>query len=226
MTPYRTGPIIAVLALLIVWLGAGAPASGAAARAVEVRGGDVLYSSGGGRCTVGFNARGGEQTYAIVAGHCAGTAGTSWFADPALTVPVGVTQAVTFPGRDHAVIRHTNASVVHPGEVRTGPGTVRDITGAAQPRVGQALCHVGRVSGLRCGTVTAVNVSVTYPEGTVYGLFRSNICTEPGDTGGPAFSGTLALGLIVGGSGNCAAGGVTFYQPVAAALSAYGLTLY
>ncbi|MFI6642835.1 S1 family peptidase [Streptomyces sp. NPDC050504] len=226
MKPYRAGPAVALFALLLAWSGVAAPAALGAVRAVEVRGSDVLYASGGLRCTVGFNARGGDRTYAVVAGHCAGAAGTAWFADPALTVPVGVTEAVTFPGRDHAVIRYTNASVSRPGEVRTGPGTVRDITGAAQPRVGQSLCHVGRTSGLRCGTVTAVNVSVTYPEGTVHGLFRSNICTEPGDTGGPAFSGTLALGLIVGGSGSCASGGVTYYQPVAAALSAYGLALY
>jgi hypothetical protein len=40
------------------------------------------------------------------------------------------------------------------------------------------------------------------------------------------FSGTAALGLLSGGKGNCAAGGVSYYQPISAALTAYGVTLY
>ncbi|WP_406210649.1 hypothetical protein [Kitasatospora sp. NBC_01560] len=40
------------------------------------------------------------------------------------------------------------------------------------------------------------------------------------------YTGTLALGITSGGSGNGTAGGTTFYQPVAEALDAHGLHVY
>ncbi|NJQ02543.1 S1 family peptidase [Streptomyces zingiberis] len=223
---------VVVLAVLFGWSAAAgsAVAADAVARArgqaaVEVRGGDTLYSAGA-RCTVGFNARSGSTTYALVAGRCA-QGSSVWYADAALTVEAGVTAAVSFPGNDYASIRYTNTAIVHPGEVSLGAGGgTRDITGAAHPVVGQSVCHVGRTSGYRCGTVQAVNVTVNYGGGAVSGLFRSSACSEPGDAGGPAFSGGTALGIIVGSSGNCGAGGVTYYQPVTEWLSAYGLSLY
>jgi streptogrisin D len=70
--------------------------------------------------------------------------------------------------------------------------------------------------------VTAVGASVTYEEGTVNGLIDTNVCAEPGDSGGALFDGGTALGLTSGGSGDCSSGGETFFQPVPAALSALG----
>ncbi|MCP9994147.1 S1 family peptidase [Streptomyces albogriseolus] len=193
--------------------------------AVAVRGGDTLYSTGT-RCTVGFNARSGSILHALISGRCAQDART-WYADPALTVGVGVTAGVSFPGNDYASVRYTNTAVAYPGEISLGVGAdTRDITNAAYPVVGQSVCHVGRTTGYRCGTVQALNVTINHGEGAVYGLFRSNLCSEPGDTGGPAFSGGTALGVIVGSSGNCSSGGVTYYQPVSEWLSAYGLSVY
>jgi len=74
--------------------------------------------------------------------------------------------------------------------------------------------------------VTAVNASVRYAEGTVSGLIQTNVCAEPGDSGGALYSGSTALGLTSGGSGNCTTGGTTFFQPVTEALSVYGATIY
>ncbi|MEV5433426.1 S1 family peptidase [Streptomyces sp. NPDC052701] len=229
--PLRTAVrTVVVLALLLGWSAATGPAARAGERAgqqaaVAVRGGDTLYSTGG-RCTVGFNARSGSAPYALVPGRCAQGART-WYADAALTVGVGVTAGVSFPGNDYASVRYTDTAVAYPGEVSLGAGAgTRDITSAANPVVGQSICHVGRTTGHRCGTVQAVNVTVNYGGGTVYGLFRSTICSEPGDTGGPAFSGGTALGIIVGSSGNCSSGGFTYYQPVTEWLSAYGLSVY
>ncbi|MFC7303849.1 S1 family peptidase [Streptomyces monticola] len=221
MRAHRT--VTVVLVLLCAWL--LAPQTALSRAAVEVRGGDRIYSDRGGRCTVGFNARGGEHLYALVSGHCVQGAAT-WFADPALTVPIAETGKVSFPGDDFAVLRYTNTSVSYPGEVSLGPAGVRDITGAAAPSVGQGVCRTGGATGYRCGTVRSLNVTVSYPEGTVYGLFQATLCADPGDGHGPAFSGTKALGLAAGASGNCASGGSSFYQPVTEALSAHGLTLY
>lgn len=249
MSPYRTerplrglfrtaASAVAALTLLLGWFAATgsaahaqeAPAPSAAvpsgdSRAVEVRGGDVLYSSIGTRCTVGFNARSGSTSFGLMDGRCVRGA-SNWYADAARSVFVGVTAGSSFPNNDNAVIRYTSTAVVFPGEVSLGAGGAQDVVRAARPTVGQSLCHTGPVSGVRCGTVTAVNVSVHYPEGTINGLFSSNICSDRGDVGGPAFSGTTALGTIIASSGNCSSGGVTYYQPVVDLLAIYGLSIY
>ncbi|WP_405792111.1 S1 family peptidase [Streptomyces sp. NBC_01506] len=252
MSPYRTGrpfrralrtaaSAVAALTLLLGWFtatGSTAYAQQAAAtattastaltgKAVEIRGGDILYSSSGTRCTVAFNARGGTTTYGLMTGRCARGA-TSWYADPALTVFVGTTEGGGFPGGDHALVRYTTGTAVtFPGEVTLGPGggTV-DITGAANPAVGQSVCHVSGGTGLRCGTVTALNIVIRYPDGTISQVFSANICSDSGAVGGPAFSGGTALGVLAAGNGNCSSGGTTYYLPVVEWLAKYGLSLY
>jgi hypothetical protein len=66
---------------------------------------------------------------------------------------------------------------------------------------------------------------VNYPEGTVTGLIETNVCAEPGDSGGPLFSDGIALGVTSGGSGDCTTGGTTFFQPVTAALTRLNVKL-
>ncbi|GCD34757.1 protease [Streptomyces chrestomyceticus JCM 4735] len=230
----RPGPTavlrsLAALATAASAVLAAAPPAGAGpsrtAVATAVRGGNVLYSASG-RCTVGFNATKGGHYYAIMEGRCVGGA-QDWYADAARTVHVGVTEAVRFPGGDYALVRYTNPAVSSPGEVDLGGGRYLDITGAARPVVGQSVCLPGSATGQHCGRVDAVNVSVTYPEGTVSGLVRTSACTEPGTAAGrPAVSGSAAVGLAVGGSGNCTSGGTTYLQPVVPVLQAYGLTLH
>jgi hypothetical protein len=84
----------------------------------------------------------------------------------------------------------------------------------------------GATTGVHCGTVLALNATVNYAEGTVSGLIQTNICSEPGDSGAPLYDGTILLGLLSGGSGNCASGGISFFQPITEVLSAYGLSVY
>lgn len=222
--------VVAVLAALTLATApaataAPAPTSGTAAAVTEIRGGDPLYGDGGFTCNVGYNARGGSTYYGIMAGHCAGTSQT-WYADPQRTIKVGVTAGVHFPGSDYALVEYTNTSLSYPGEISLGGGQTRDITGAANPTVGQSVCQATRTTGLHCGTVTAVNVTINYPEGTVNGLFQTNLCSEPGAGGAPLFSGSTALGVGSAASGNCSSGGTTYHQPVTEVLAAYGLSLY
>jgi len=73
--------------------------------------------------------------------------------------------------------------------------------------------------------VLAKNATVNYPQGTVTGLTRTNVCAEPGDSGGSWLSGSQAQGVTSGGSGNCTSGGIIYFQPVNEILSVYGLTL-
>ncbi|MFD9904131.1 S1 family peptidase [Streptomyces sp. NPDC059063] len=223
----RLRQIIAPLlsaALAALGLLTAAPVAGAAApAATAIRGGDLLYSGSGGRCPIGFNAKNAATFYAIMSGHCVGTVGAQWYADPQHTIQVGVTEKVVFPGSDYAILRYTNTSYTYPSEVNGGAGRIIRINRARQPVVGEPICRTGPSTGWHCGTVQQTNVSITFPQGTVNGLFRANVCAEPGDTGGPAVSGDAALGILVGGSGNCTSGGTTYYQPVVPILSATGL---
>ncbi|MEU5366896.1 S1 family peptidase [Streptomyces sp. NPDC005925] len=205
----------AVLAALF-----SSPASAAEA-AVTVRGGDTLYS-GASRCRVGFNAHQGTTNYGLMAGHCL-SAGTTWYRDSAHTQPVGTAAGSSFPGNDYGVLRYFD-TVSAPSVVASGSSTF-PITTARNPVVGEQVCMPSLTGGLQCGRVTAVNVTVSYPEGSISGLFSANLCVEPGDMGGPGFSGTAALGIAVGGQGTCSSGGTTFFQPVVEILSAYGLTV-
>ncbi|MCM2390267.1 S1 family peptidase [Streptomyces albipurpureus] len=183
-------------------------------------GGDATYASGW-RCSAGFNVRSGNTYYFLTAGHCTDGA-TNWYTNSARTNVIGPTAGSSFPGNDYGLVRYSNAAVPRPGTV----GNV-DITGAANATVGMQVTRRGSTTGIHSGTVTGLNATVNYGGGdVVYGMIRTNVCAESGDSGGPLHSGGRAVGLTSGGSGNCSTGGTTFFQPVTEALSAYGVSLY
>lgn len=187
-----------------------------------ISGGQAIYT-GSGRCSLGFNVRSGSTYYFLTAGHCTNI-GSTWYSNSARTSVLGTRAGSSFPGNDYGIVRYSIAA--QPGDVYLYNGSYRDITGASTPAVGTAVQRSGSTTGLRSGTVTALNATVNYAEGRVTGLIRTNVCAEPGDSGGPLFSGTIAHGLTSGGSGNCTFGGTTFFQPVVAALNAYGVSVY
>lgn len=188
-----------------------------------IAGGQGIYG-GGARCSLGANARSGSTYYVITAGHCTNAAAT-WYADSAQTTVLGTRTASSYPTNDYGLIRYTGR-IAHPSAVYTHPGLVT-INGPGTAYIGQAVCRSGSTTGVRCGTVTGLNQTVNYATGVIYGLIRTNICAEPGDSGGPLYvasTGTI-LGILSGGTGNCTSGGTTYYQPIAEVLAAYGLTL-
>ncbi|GLZ61330.1 S1 family peptidase [Micromonospora sp. NBRC 107095] len=188
-----------------------------------IAGGQGIYG-GGARCSLGANARSGSTYYVITAGHCTAAAAT-WYADSAQSTVLGTRTATSYPTNDYGLIRYTGR-IAHPSAVYTYPGLLT-INGPGTAYIGQAVCRSGSTTGVRCGTVTGLNQTVNYATGVIYGLIRTNICAEPGDSGGPLYvaaTGTI-LGILSGGSGNCTTGGTTYYQPIAEVLAAYGLTL-
>lgn len=88
------------------------------------------------------------------------------------------------------------------------------VNGSQEAPVGASICRSGSTTGAFCGVIQAKNATVNYPEGTVTGLTQTNVCAEPGDSGGSWISGDQAQGVTSGGAGDCTAGGVTFFQPV------------
>lgn len=180
-----------------------------------VSAGDALYG-GQYRCSLGFNVMSGSTYYFLTAGHC-GNVASQWYTNANHTTLIGPTVNSVFPGHDYALVRYDNSALSHPGGFASAPNAL----------VGEAVKRTGSTSGTHSGRVTGLNATVRYSDGsTVRGLIQTNVCAEPGDSGGPLFDGTKALGLTSGGSGNCTVGGTTFYQPVNAALTAYGVHVY
>ncbi|HTZ42867.1 MAG TPA: S1 family peptidase, partial [Jatrophihabitans sp.] len=186
---------------------------------LRAAGGDAIYG-GGYRCSLGFNVRSGSTYYFLTAGHC-GNVASSWYSNSSQTTKLGNTVGSSFPGNDYAIVQYTNGSVP-PGTVDLYGGS-QDITSAGNAYVGESVKRSGSTSGVHSGTVQATGATVTYSEGTVSGLIKTNVCAEPGDSGGSLFAGSVALGLTSGGSGNCTSGGTTYFQPVTEPLSVYGV---
>jgi streptogrisin C len=181
----------------------------------DVIGGDPYYM--GGRCSIGFSVNGGFVT----AGHC-GRVGTA--TQGYNQVAQGTFAGSSFPGNDYAWVR-VNSNWVPRGLVDNYSGGTVTVSGSQESAVGASICRSGSTTGWHCGTVQAKNSTVNYPQGTVTGLTRTNVCAEPGDSGGSWLSGSQAQGVTSGGSGNCSSGGTTYFQPVNEILGAYGLTL-
>jgi streptogrisin B len=180
-------------------------------------GGDAVETDSW-RCSVGFNVRSGSTYYFLTAGHC--TEGLPDYYNSSGTY-IGPTTGTSFPGNDYGIVRY-DGSVSHDGTVGS-----QDITSAANAFVGESVKRRGSTTGIHSGTVQALNATVNYGSGEVVsGLIQTNVCAEPGDSGGSLYDGAKAIGLTSGGSGNCTSGGTTFFQPVTEALSAYGVSVF
>ncbi|MFJ9539081.1 alpha-lytic protease prodomain-containing protein [Streptomyces sp. NPDC101225] len=209
-------------------------AAGLAGRGVAVRvaaerpglrkdlvGGDAYYINGGARCSIGFSVTKGSQQGFVSAGHCGrpgdGTTGSD-------RTGQGTFEASTFPGKDMSWVG-VNSGWTATADFEGQGGRRASVAGSVQALVGAAVCRSGSTSGWHCGTIRQLGATVQYAEGTVNGLTRTDVCSEPGDSGGPFVSGAQAQGTTSGGSGNCTSGGTTFFQPVNPILGDFGLTL-
>ncbi|CAL9411810.1 Streptogrisin-D [Streptomyces sp. enrichment culture] len=183
-----------------------------------VAGGDAI-TGGGGRCSLGFNVTKGGEPHFLTAGHC--TEGISTWSDSSGTV-IGENAASSFPGDDYGLVKYT-ADVAHPSEVNLYDGSTQAISGVAEATVGMQVTRSGSTTQVHSGTVTGLDATVNYGNGDIVnGLIQTDVCAEPGDSGGSLFSGSSAVGLTSGGSGDCTSGGTTFFQPVTEALTATG----
>ncbi|WP_399893855.1 S1 family peptidase [Streptomyces sp. BBFR51] len=190
----------------------------------RLNGAEPILSTAG-RCSAGFNVTDGANDFILTAGHC-GPTGSVWFGDGQGDRQVGKTVAGSFPGDDFSLVEYAGGKAGEGADVvAVGGGKGVRITGTGEPAVGQRVFRSGSTSGLRDGRVTALDATVNYPEGTVTGLIETDVCAEPGDSGGPMFSEGVALGVTSGGSGDCAKGGTTFFQPLPEAMKSLGVRL-
>lgn len=183
----------------------------------DVVGGWPYWINNAGRCSIGFAVYGGFVT----AGHC-GTPGSQ--ATDQYGALYGYFAGSTFPYYDYAWVQ-TGAGVNLWGYMEGYDGYWYYVRGSAQVPVGSGVCRSGSTTGMWCNYIQARGQTVNYPQGVVYNLTRTNVCAQPGDSGGSWLSSNQAQGVTSGGSGNCSSGGTTYYQEVNPILSAYGLSL-
>jgi len=186
----------------------------------KIAGGDAIWGSDA-RCSLGFNVTVDGKPGFLTAGHCT-TAVKEW-SDKQGGQAIATSGKGKFPGNDYGVATYTG-NTEHPSEVDLYGGTQK-ISGAAEATVGEKVKRSGSTTHVHDGTVKALDASVSYQEGTVNGLIQTDVCAEPGDSGGAMFDGDKALGTTSGGSGDCSSGGETYFQPVPAALKAVGAKL-
>ncbi|MEU1259813.1 S1 family peptidase [Streptomyces chartreusis] len=183
-----------------------------------VAGGDAI-TGGSGRCSLGFNVVKGGEPFFLTAGHC--TESIKDWSDSNGT-QIGSNESSSFPDNDYGLVKYT-AEVEHPSEVNLYNGSTQAISGAAEATVGMEVTRSGSTTQVHDGKVTGLDATVNYGNGDIVnGLIQTDVCAEPGDSGGSLFSGDKAIGLTSGGSGDCTSGGETFFQPVTEALSATG----
>ncbi|WP_416956445.1 S1 family peptidase [Streptomyces sp. Agncl-13] len=183
-----------------------------------IAGGDAISGSGG-RCSLGFNVVKGGAPYFITAGHC--TEAISTWSDSSGN-EIGTNEQSSFPDNDFGLVKYTS-DVAHPSEVDLYNGSSQAITHAAAATVGEKVTRSGSTTQVHTGTVTGLDATVNYGNGDIVnGLIQTDVCAEPGDSGGSLFDGDAAIGLTSGGSGDCTSGGETFFQPVTEALSTFG----
>ena len=175
------------------------------------------YINNAARCSIGFTVYNGF----VSAGHCGTPGSTATDSNGAL---LGTFQASTFPGNDYSYVAAAGGVNLY-GYMYGYDGNYYYVEGSSEMPEGSSICRSGSTSGMHCGTIQAKNQTVNYSQGTVYGLTQTDVCAEPGDSGGSWLSANQAQGVTSGGSGDCTSGGTTFFQPVNPILSAYGLTL-
>ncbi|KAI0197967.1 peptidase alpha-lytic pro domain protein [Astrocystis sublimbata] len=183
----------------------------------SVQGGDAYYINQSARCSVGFPVTNGF----VSAGHC-GTSGSS--AATADGEFLGTFQASVFPGDADMSFIGTDGATLFP-QINGYGGDSIPVSGSDVSASGSSVCRSGSTTGVHCGQIRSFDATVNYSEGSVTGLTETDVCAEPGDSGGSFYSGTQAQGVTSGGSGDCSSGGITYFQPVNEILETYGLTL-
>lgn len=157
-------------------------------------------------CSMGFRVNYNGTVGYLTAGHCvqslssipSGTVGPKQFANNQ-----NYDYAFIYPGSGYTtsnnlVSNKTNYSYL--AVVYYCPGFV----------VGTSIAKDGAKSGYTTGTITSLNTSVYYSNEnkTIYGLVKSSLHSEGGDSGSPVFmprtnanGGSIAIGVLSGGNG-------------------------
>ena len=191
-------------------------------------------------CTLGFNVRNSAgQKYFLTAGHCAfGDTDDYWNRNEGnirlgyrAWYDIGVTE------KDFAVMRYNNDDVVAYGAV-TAAGSTYDINYSRYPDAGDPVHRAGKTSSDLVGKVLVPSETITMDDSelgpiVLKNMIKTTLCTREGDSGGPLWNGTGAIGLTSAGNGDesdpCRSSTSderSWYQPVHWIAVHYGLELF
>jgi streptogrisin D len=176
---------------------------------LHIAGGDAIQNSSG-RCSLGFNVTRGGSPFLLTAGHCTNLGGT-WSGGNVSGARVVESDC---PGADSGLLTRPNGT--GPGQINTG----QQITSARDPFVGERIQKMGSTTGGGSGEVTSVDQSVNFDVGVLNHEFGTTAHTDHGDSGGPAYDGSIGLGTLSGGDTV-----TSYFYPLTRELSDYGLTL-
>jgi streptogrisin B len=143
-----------------------------------------------GGCTGAFIVRQTSTYYISTARHC--------LAAPSAYDGATTAESTVSSSRDLRRTRLVGSS--HSATFRWSPTGYRTVKSSANPTFGILACVYGKMSGTHCATVLATDTCVAYAGFPKFcGIARvSGILTQPGDSGGPWFAGTKALGVHSG----------------------------
>ncbi|GAA0615710.1 S1 family peptidase [Kutzneria viridogrisea] len=176
---------------------------------LHIADGDAIRNSQG-RCSLGFNVKQGSTPYLLTAGHCTNLGGT-WSGGDVTGARIVHSDC---PGADSGLLTRPNGT--GPGRINTGQA----ITSAGKPTVGQRMQKQGSTTGGGSGQITSVDQTVNFDVGVLRHEFGTTAHTDHGDSGGPAYSGSVGLGTLSGGNTT-----VSYFYPLQLELQSYGLTL-
>jgi len=191
-------------------------------------GGDAIFG-GSIRCSLGFNAIAPSGSYYfITAGHCTKEA-LYWY-DNDHTTYLGYRAASHYDGADYGIVRYTNTTIAKYGAVESNyDGTYQDIKTSRRAQMDEYICRSGSTTGRRCGYVRDLCATVTYTDGvTLYCMIKTTACGDRGDSGGPMWSGTAALGIFSGGRLGCGTNpnGPSYFMPVQQIVQDHGIAVF
>lgn len=188
--------------------------------------------SNGRLCTAGFNVQNSAGTkYMLTAGHCV-VGGKYWWERYYNGEYLGKMTTFDYGGKDYAVIQYLNSAVSPYGVVIVN-GQEQQITDSRYAYDGEPVKRVGTSSSDLVGAVLDPSITVTTNDGAVLtGMIKTSLCSIPGDSGGPLFRGSTALGILQGsvdGSSTCNSGvssDRSYYTPVQWILNKHSLKVY
>ncbi|CAG8627173.1 16873_t:CDS:1, partial [Cetraspora pellucida] len=161
-------------------------------------GGDGLINEDGDQCTAGFWMRQDNFSFLVTAGHCAKDANHTpdgnvrFYSYPDPNFFVGEMTYYEHQEVDKGFILVDNPDIlVIPNIKNVVNDTYRAlfIIGTVDiDTVGSHICIAGAISHVSCGKVTAINaVSELIGFGKFQGVINTDIVSQSGDSGGPAF---------------------------------------
>lgn len=205
---------------------------GTAEPAADMRGG-VGIISGNALCSAAFNvANSSGKKYLLTAGHCISGGHYKWNRYSG-NVYLGDKTSFQWEPGDWGVVEYKASNVNALGTIQYRDGSAHQITSSRWVRDGEGVKRTGTTSQDFKGKVLDTSVTVNYSGGvTLYKMIKTSLCVMGGDSGGPLFSGSTALGITSGGTDidKPCSDGVSnrrsFYQPVQRVLLDKNLHVY